>query len=57
MHYLKYEKKQGRSHKEWEQKIRTLLDNFLTLLNEDGSFARKFLDDGSVVDGSGGSTP
>ena len=57
MHYLKYEKKQGRTHKEWEKKIRTLLDNFLTLLNEDGSFARKFRDDGSVIDGSGGSTP
>lgn len=57
MHYLKYEKKHGRTHKEWEKKIRTLLDNFLTLLNEDGSFARKFHDDGSVIDGSGGSTP
>ena len=55
--YLKYEKERGRKHKEWEQHIRTLLDNLLTLLKEDGHYARKFRDDGSDVDASGGSTP
>lgn len=57
LHYLAYEKKQGRKHKEWEQKIRTLLDNFVKLLKPDGSFARKFHDDGSDIDATGGSTP
>lgn len=57
LHYLNYEKKQGRAHKEWENHVRTILDNFVSLLKSDGSFARKFHDDGSDVDGSGGSTP
>lgn len=57
MHYLAYEKSKGRKHKEWEQRIKTLLDNFLTLLKDDGSYARKYHDDGSDIDGSGGSTP
>ena len=55
--YLKYEKEHKRKHKEWEEKIRTLLNNFLTLQKEDGSFARKFRDNGTDVDASGGSTP
>lgn len=57
MLYLKYEKRHGRSHKEWEGRVRAMLDNFLTLLKPDGSFARKFREDGADVDGSGGSTP
>ena len=57
MHYLAYEKSKGRKHKEWELRIKTLLDNFLTLLKEDGSYARKYHDDGSDIDPSGGSTP
>lgn len=56
-HYLRYEKLHGRKHKEWEQKMCTLLDNMVTLLKEDGHYARKFRDDGSDVDASGGSTP
>lgn len=57
LNYLAYEKKQGRKHPEWETKIKTLLDNFLKLQEENGSFPRKF-DDGFVVsDASGGSTP
>jgi len=55
--YLKYEKEQGRKHKEWEQRIRTLLDNFLTLQKADGHYARKFNDSGADIDASGGSTP
>lgn len=55
--YLDYEKRQGRSHSEWETRIHTLLDKFLTLQNADGSFPRKFRDDLQVVDASGGSTP
>lgn len=57
LHYLRYEKQHGRKHKEWEQKMRTLLDNMLTLLKDDGHYPRKYRDDDSDVDASGGSTP
>lgn len=57
LNYLAYEKRRGRSHPEWEARIRTLLEKFLTLQNPDGSFPRKFRDNLSVVDASGGSTP
>lgn len=56
-HYLKYERMHGRTHKAWEQKLRTLLNNFVGLLKADGSFARKYHDDGTDIDASGGSTP
>ena len=55
--YLKYEKNQGRRHPEWEARIKTILDGFLKLQKADGSFARKYRDDGSDVDATGGSTP
>lgn len=55
--YLKYEKAHGRKHPEWEAKIKGILDGFLKLQKADGSFARKYKDDGSDVDGTGGSTP
>ena len=57
LHYLKYEKRHGRRHVEWEQRIRALLDNFVGLIKDDGHFARKFKSDGTDVDASGGSTP
>ena len=57
MNYLNYEKQQKRKHPEWEKRIKGMLDSFLKLQNEDGSFPRKFKDDFSVVDASGGSTP
>ncbi len=57
LHYLNYEKKQGRKHLEWEKKMRTLLNNMVELLKDDGHFPRKFRDDHSDVDASGGSTP
>lgn len=56
-HFLAYEKERGRRHPEWEGRLRKMLDMFLQLQNEDGSFPRKFRDDFSVVDKSGGSTP
>ncbi len=56
LHYLRYEKQQGRRHKEWEQKMRVLLDNMVGLLKDDGHYPRKFRDDNSDVDASGGST-
>ena len=56
-HYLAYEKEQGRRHPEWEQRLKQMLDMFLKLQNTDGSFPRKFRDDFSIVDKSGGSTP
>jgi hypothetical protein len=57
LHYLNYERRRGARHKEWEQRVRHLLDNLLRQQAADGSFARKFHDDGSVVDSTGGSTP
>ncbi len=57
LHYLRYEKLQGRRHKDWEQKMRTLLDRMVELLKPDGHYARKFRDDNTDVDASGGSTP
>lgn len=57
LNYLNYEKQQKRKHLEWEKRIKGMLDSFLKLQNEDGSFPRKFKDDFSIVDASGGSTP
>lgn len=57
LNYLNYEKQQKRKHPEWEKRIKGMLDSFLKLQNEDGSFPRKFKDDFSIVDKSGGSTP
>ncbi len=57
LYYLQYEKKQGRKHSEWEQKVKNMLDLILKLQKEDGSFPRKFKDDLNIVDNSGGSTP
>ena len=55
--YLKYEKQHGRRHPEWEARIKGILDGFLKLQKTDGSFARKYHDNGTDVDGTGGSTP
>lgn len=57
LHFLNYERLQGRKHPEWEKRIKSMLDMFLHLQNKDGSFPRKFKDDFSIVDKSGGSTP
>lgn len=57
LHYLNYEKQQKRKHPEWEKRIKEMLDSFLRLQNQDGSFPRKFRDDFSIVDETGGSTP
>lgn len=57
LNYLNYEKQQKRKHPEWEKRIKGMLDSFLKLQNEDGSFPHKFKDDFSIVDASGGSTP
>ena len=57
LNYLNYEKQQKRKHPEWEKRIKGMLDSFLKLQNEDGSFPRKFKEDFSIVDASGGSTP
>lgn len=57
LHYLRYEKDRGRRHPEAEARVKTLLDKLLSLQKADGSFPRKFQDDFSIVDPSGGSTP
>lgn len=57
LHYLDYEKSAGRRHPDWERKVQKLLNMLLDLQREDGSFPRKFRDDYSIVDESGGSTP
>lgn len=57
LHYLNYEKQHGRKHPEWEKRIKSMLDSFMCLQNADGRFPRKFKDDYSILDESGGSTP
>ena len=57
LNYLDYEKQYKRKHPEWEKRLKVILDSFLRLQNADGSFPRKFKDDFSIVDGTGGSTP
>ena len=57
LNYLDYEKQHKRKHPEWENRLKVILDSFLRLQNADGSFPRKFKDDFSIVDGTGGSTP
>ncbi|WP_278989979.1 hypothetical protein [Segatella bryantii] len=56
LHYLSYEKKQHRKHSEWELRVRKMLDNMVAMQLSDGHFARKFKEDGTVHDISGGST-
>lgn len=57
LNYLDYEKKQGRKHPEWEEKIKVILGNFMKLQEGNGSFPRKFNDQFGLLDSSGGSTP
>lgn len=57
LQYLNYERQQKRKHPEWEKRIKVILDSFLKLQNEDGSCPRKFNDDFSIIDATGGSTP
>ena len=57
LNYLAYEKQYKRKHPEWEKRLKVILDSFLRLQNAEGSFPRKFKDDFSIVDGTGGSTP
>lgn len=57
LHYLDYEKKKGRKHPEWENRVKALLLNFSRLQHADGSFPRKFNDQLKLVDPTGGSTP
>ncbi|MFR9568090.1 MAG: hypothetical protein SNJ09_04650 [Rikenellaceae bacterium] len=55
-HFLEFETEGGRTHKEWEDKLRNILNLFINMQSSDGSFSRKFKDDLSIVDSSGGST-
>ncbi len=57
LNFLDYEKRRGREHKEWETRVKSILDNFLKLQNTDGSFPRKFDDSFNIEDKTGGSTP
>lgn len=57
LHMLNYDRRNGVRHKDWEQKVRGLVDNLLKIQNPDGSFPRKFDEQGKAVDASGGSTP
>lgn len=55
--YLNYERKQGRTHTAWETRVKTILAGFAKLQLTDGSFPRKFRENLSVVDPTGGSSP
>ena len=55
--YLDYEKKQGRKHPEWEEKMKYILTQILSMQKEDGSVPRKFTAQKEAVDPTGGSTP
>lgn len=57
LHFLAYEKERGKKYPEWDAKMKNMLDIFCRIQKEDGSFPRKFKDDFSIVDKSGGSTP
>lgn len=57
LHYLQYEKKQGRIHEVFERKIKNLLDILVGLQQVDGSFPRKFDHTTKLVDDTGGSSP
>lgn len=57
LYYLDYERRNGRLHPEWEQRMKSILDLIVRRQKADGSFPRKFNDDGRVVDAGGGSTP
>lgn len=57
LNYLNYERQKGRKHEQWDKKIEKLLANFSKLQNEDGSFPRKFDENMTIIDASGGSTP
>ncbi|UZJ43623.1 hypothetical protein OOT55_13280 [Marinimicrobium sp. C6131] len=54
--YLQYEKNHGRFYPEWEERLTALLDNFVSLQRDDGSFPRKFSSDKTIIDESGGSS-
>src|SRR5690606_21079267 len=54
--YLQYEKDNGRNHPEWESKMAALLDKFVAIQRDDGSFPRKFTSAGKTADASGGSS-
>ncbi len=57
LNYLDAERRAGRRHKDWENKVVSLLDNMISLQNSDGSFPRKFRTDMTIADAAGGSTP
>lgn len=54
--YLNYERKAGRNHPKWEEKVKDMLDLFSELQKADGSFPRKFDNSLTVKDASGGSS-
>ena len=55
--YLDYEKRKGREHPLWEQRIRQLLHIILKLQHKDGSYPRKFNGKLELIDATGGSSP
>ena len=57
LYYLNYERQRGKKHPEWEARIKAMFDEILKLQKADGSFPRKFREDLSLVDSTGGNTP
>jgi hypothetical protein len=54
--YLQHQKAQGKSNKQWEQKLQNLLQKLSLLQRVDGSFPRKFSPESNIIDKSGGSS-
>lgn len=55
--YMQYQKQKGKNVKQWEHKIRHLLNQLKTLQNKQGAFARKFSPESEIIDNAGGSSP
>ena len=57
LYYLDARRRRGEVSAEWERAVKKTADNLVGIQNQDGSFPRKFLGDGTVTDAWGGSSP
>src|SRR5690606_22889788 len=57
LNYLEYERKQGRKHPAWEERLKTLCSTYSKLEKADGSSPKTFDDNLKIAADAGGSTP